>query len=208
MTHDLHHYIESEILPRYDHFDPAHRRGHADTVISESLRLGKMYGLDEDMLYTIAAYHDTGLCEGRERHHIVSKEILLADERLRQWFSEGQLLVMGDACEDHRASSHHEPRTIYGKVLAEADRNIDPETILIRTIQFGFSNYPELGKEEQYARFCEHLNEKYASGGYFKLLIPESGNAAALKELRKIIDDKDALRKFFESHFKRLSEEK
>lgn len=32
------------------------------------------------MVYVIAAYHDLGLCEGCEFHHIVSGRILFADE--------------------------------------------------------------------------------------------------------------------------------
>ena len=54
-------YIGSEILPRYDAFDAAHRRDHVDYVISCSLELAKHYGLDMDMVYVIAAYHDIGL---------------------------------------------------------------------------------------------------------------------------------------------------
>lgn len=41
------------------------------------------------------------------------------------------------AAEDHRASGRSEPRSIYGKLVAEADRVIDCETIIRRTIQFG-----------------------------------------------------------------------
>ena len=62
-------YIEAEILPRYAGFDAAHREEHARNVIRQSLALAKHYDVDENMVYTIAAYHDTGLSSGRERHH-------------------------------------------------------------------------------------------------------------------------------------------
>ena len=66
---ELKEYVEREILPRYDHFDTAHRRDHVETVIEAALRLAEGYDVDRDMVYTIAAYHDTGLAYGREHHH-------------------------------------------------------------------------------------------------------------------------------------------
>ena len=71
-------YVEQEILPRYDHFDAAHQRNHADEVIERSLDLAKHYDVDENMVYAIAAYHDTGLCEGRDTHHLVSGRMICA----------------------------------------------------------------------------------------------------------------------------------
>jgi uncharacterized protein len=44
--------------------------------------------------------------------------------------------------------------------------------------------------------------EKYAEGGYLKLWIPESPNAARLAELRSIIADKPQLREAFERIYK------
>ncbi|MBO7490145.1 MAG: HD domain-containing protein [Bacteroidales bacterium] len=193
--------IEISILPRYESFDDAHKRDHAESVIRNSIKLAQHYDVDINMVYTIAAYHDLGLCEGRERHHIVSGEIMMNDSRLWQWFSEDDLKLMAEAIEDHRASSGNAPRSIYGKIVAEADRDIEPIKILRRTVQYGLSNYPELDKEQQWHRFLEHLNEKYADGGYLKLWLPESDNAAKLAELRRIIKDKKPLREYFEEFF-------
>ena len=192
------HYIETAILPRYKDFDPAHRTDHVLQVIAESLKLSKHYDVDERMVYTIAAYHDIGLCEGRERHHLVSGRMLRADERLHEWFTDEEIETMAQAVEDHRASLDHAPRSIYGRIVAEADRLIDPMTVLLRTVQYGLSHYPELDKEEHYQRYCEHLQEKYAEGGYLKLWIPESDNAARLAELRALIADEVRKRAAFE----------
>ena len=194
-------YIESAILPRYKDFDPAHRTDHALQVIAESLKLSKHYDVDERMVYTIAAYHDIGLCEGRERHHLVSGRMLRADERLHEWFTDEEIETMAQAVEDHRASLDHAPRSIYGRIVAEADRLIDPMTVLLRTVQYGLSHYPELDKEEHYQRYCEHLQEKYAEGGYLKLWIPESDNAARLTELRALMADEIRKRKVFEQFY-------
>lgn len=191
-------YIEKEILPLYDSFDSAHQRSHADTVIHNSLELARHYDVDINMVYAIAAYHDTGLIAGRERHHIASGEIMMNDRQLRRWFSESQIAIMANACEDHRASSGHEPRTIYGKIVAEADRDIEPLRIVRRTVEFGLGNMPDLGKEEQWQRTISHLEEKYGEDGYMKLWLPESHNANNLRQLRTLIADKTKLRELFE----------
>ena len=182
----------------YDHHDAAHRRDHVETVISQSLALARNYDVDINMVYTIAAYHDTGIKYGREHHHIESKRILLADRALEQWFTAEQRAIMGDAVEDHRASSKSEPRTIYGRIVAEADRIIEPRSIIRRTVQYTLTNHSELGREEGYERMVEHLNEKYNYGGYLRLWIEESENGKRLEELRQIIANKSLLRTIYD----------
>ncbi len=196
-------YIEEHILPRYASFDKAHGVDHAQTVIAQSAALAVHYAdVDEEMLYIIAAYHDTGLCQGREHHHRVSGEILRADNFICSLFSEEQIGVMADAVEDHRASSKHEPRTIYGRLVAEADRVISTDITLRRTVQYGLKQNPEASIEEHFARFCNHLQEKYAEGGYIKLYIPYSSNADRLAELREVISSPGELRRRFDEIFK------
>ena len=201
MNKGLIEYIEKEIIPRYDHFDKAHRRDHVETVIAQGLELASHYEVDPAIIYTAAAYHDTGLVEGREVHHLASGRIVREDSRLRQWFSEEEIETIAQAAEDHRASNRQGPRTIYGKILAEADRVIDLLKIIRRTIQYGLSNYPELNIEGHWERTVEHLLEKYAEGGYLRLWIPESPNAARLEELRSIIRDRSRLRQIFDQIF-------
>ena len=197
-------YIKQEILPRYEHFDAAHQRNHANEVIERSLALTKHYDVDENMVYVIAAYHDTGLCEGRDTHHLVSGRIIREDKKLREWFDEEQIETMAQAAEDHRASNGHEPRSIYGKIVAEADRLITPEKVIRRTIQFTQDHFPDFDKEQQYQRFREHLLEKYSDTGYLRLWIPESDNATRLEELRIIIRDEEKMRKAFEQTFEKI----
>lgn len=197
----LTHYIETEIIPRHEHFDKAHNLAHVRTVIEESLALAKEYNVNESMAYTIAAYHDTGLCRDRATHHLISGEILKQDKMLCQWFSEEEIETMKEAVEDHRASTNHEPRSIYGKIVAEADRVIDPVITLRRTVQYGLKQKPEAEKEWHYQRFRQHLMEKYAPGGYLKLWFPKSKNAEKLKELQKIIADAAQLRSIFQQLF-------
>lgn len=197
----LRQYIEGEIIPRYDHFDQAHQRDHVLMVIRQSLEIAKQLDVNMEMVYAIAAYHDTGLCEGREHHHIVSARIIMEDKRLRDWFSEADIAIMAEAAEDHRASSDHAPRTIYGRIVAEADRFIDPETIIRRTIQYGHDHYPEMAREDHYRRMVAHLHEKYGRRGYLHLWFDDSPNAVRLEKLRTMMEDENLLRKLFDRYY-------
>lgn len=198
----LQEYIEQTILPQYDAFDGGHKRDHAEAVIAESLRLARVHNADEQMAYVIAAYHDLGLRFDREKHHIYSGEILMADPTLRQWFTEEQLLTMRDAVEDHRASSKNPPRTIYGAIVAEADRQIIPETVIARTMAYSVKLYPDGDFETLYARSREHLLEKYAEGGYMRLWLNSERNVRSLEALRAIIRNEPLLRSLCEQWYK------
>ena len=203
-------YIFEEIVPRYASFDAAHTEDHALTVITQALELldGRdswvaeqaavepfwLTAVDRAMLLTAAACHDLGLVNGRERHHLDSGIIIRADQRLREWFTEEQIEVIAQAAEDHRASGKGAPRSIYGMLIAEADRVIDRETIIRRTIQFGLKHYPDLCREGQMERAREHLVEKYGRGGYLRLWIPWSSNASRLDALQDLIADPEALK--------------
>ena len=195
---DLVEFIETQILPQYAAFDRAHNMEHVTRVIRRSLDLVKATGADINMAYAIAAYHDLGMCGHRADHHIRGGKILAADARLRKWFSPEQIKIMKEAVEDHRASASRAPRSIYGKIVAEADRDIDTQIVIRRTIQYGLSNYPELDKEGQWRRFKEHLDNKYSKDGYIRLWIPNSPNAQKLNELRNLIAQPDKLREAFD----------
>lgn len=201
----LHEYIENEILPRYAAFDKGHQRDHAESVIEESIVLAQEHGADQEMAYVIAAFHDLGLEKGRELHHIYSGEILMADPILPQFFNKEQLMLMRDAVEDHRASSKNAPRSIYGAIVAEADRHIDPETILRRTMQFGLKQNPEADFEWHFNRAYQHMLEKYAEGGYMRLWLNSKRNVEGLNALRAIIHDKEVLREICKRLFEAMS---
>ncbi len=205
----LERYIYDRIVPKYSSFDDAHKEDHAQAVIEQAMKLldGKDAWLatqenpdsiwkedvDRNMLLTAAACHDLGLVNGRENHHLDSGVIIRKDSRLREWFTEEEIEIIAQAAEDHRASGKSAPRSIYGMIVAEADRLIDGETIIRRTIQFGFKHYPDLDREGHVARAVSHLEEKYGRGGYLKLWIPWSDNAVRLSALQDLIADREAL---------------
>jgi len=195
---DLVEFVETQILPQYAQFDRAHNMEHVTRVIRSALQLANAVGADVDMAYTVAAYHDLGMSGPRAVHHVTSGKILAADARLKRWFSPEQLKIMREAVEDHRASASHAPRNIYGKIVAEADRDIDADTVIRRTIQFGLANYGELQREAQWERFYQHMLDKYSVNGYIHLWIPGSPNEQKLKQLRELIAQPRLLRLRFD----------
>ena len=198
---DLVEFVETQILPRYAAFDRAHNLEHVTRVIRRSLDLVKTTGADINMVYVVAAYHDLGMSGPRAVHHLTGGKILAADARLKKWFTQDQIKMMKEAVEDHRASASHAPRNLYGKIIAEADRDIDIEVVIRRTIQYGLANYPQLDREAQWQRFKQHMDEKYSVNGYIKLWLPKSPNEKNLNTLRHLIANPMLLRQRFDMLF-------
>lgn len=198
---DLVEFIETQILPQYQQFDRAHNMEHVTRVIRSSLQLAQQTGADVDMVYAIAAYHDLGLTGPRAIHHLTSGKILMADARLKRWFSPEQLRLMKEAVEDHRASASRAPRSIFGKIVAEADRDLEPNNVIRRTIQFGLANYAQLDREGHWQRLLQHLEEKYSTRGYIQLWISGSQNERWLNELRELIEHPNNMRPIFDKIF-------
>ena len=196
---DIMQFVETQILPRYTAFGESHGLRHVNRVIKNALKLAHITGADIDMVYVIAAYHDLGMSGPRAIHHITGGKILMADNRLKRWFSKEQIAIMKEAVEDHRASSSRQPRSIYGKIVAEADRDIEAHEIFRRAILYAKENNPNVDKEQLWELFANHMDEKYSVHAYIKLWIPNSPNEHELKLLRETIEDKAQLRQEFEN---------
>ena len=177
-------HIRREILPQYAGFDEAHGPDHVRRVIENSLELAEGLEVDMDMVYTIAAYHDVGIQYGRKDHGVTSGRYLMEDRALERWFTPEQRQTMRDAVEDHRASKEGEPRTLYGRIISEADRDIDPEVVVRRCAEYGKAHEPHLGREEQIRRIEKHVREKYGGNGYLRLWLPCPRNEQGLATLR------------------------
>lgn len=194
MNEKLKHYLNETIIPIYENFDEAHRPNHVLSVVTRSLSIAKDYDVDTDMVYVIAIYHDIGMMFGRSDHHETGAKYLLQDATLKSYFSNADLILMSQAIEDHRASKGEEPRSIYGKIIAEADRDLEPENVLRRTIQFGMNHFPNLNFEEHLERLIEHMERKYGDRGYLKLWLKVQESIDHQEMLRALIKDRQRLK--------------
>lgn len=192
MNNELVQYIENEIFPLYNRNEEGHGINHIKTVIKRSIELAKGYDVDLDMVYTIASYHDLGHYIDRNKHEIISAEIFMKDEKIKQWFTDEQRNIIKKAIEDHRASSNHEPRTIYGKIISTADRTIiNIDNTIKRSYSYGKRNYIGLSEEEQIERVYQYLTEKYGENGYAKVYLEDNEFEDALDKLRQALSNKE-----------------
>ena len=189
-------YLIEDILEKYKAFDKGHGIKHIATVIDSSIKLSKYFPVNKNMVLTIAIYHDLGMSIDRKMHQIYSKDMLINDTNLENWFTKEELILMGEACEDHRASNAHEPRSIYGYIVSDADRTTDIYDMIERCYNFSKKNYKDLNEEETYKRVYSHLVEKYGEGGYAKFYLEESKNVI----MRPYIEAQEILKK--EGEFK------
>ena len=101
----------------------------------ELIRQGE--NVDLDIAYIVGAYHDVGIMYGRENHAISSGKIVRADKFLKQYYSEDIIEMIAEADEDHSSHLSYEPRNIYGKIVADADRNNTKYLVFSRPIKYG-----------------------------------------------------------------------
>ena len=141
--------------------------------------------MDPNMVYTVAAYHDVGLRVSREEHETVSGQWLWEDKSLERWFTPEQRQTMREAVEDHRASRQEPPRNIYGRIVSEADRDLDPERVVRRMVEYSKAHWPQWSAEEHIARIFDHVRDKYSETGYLHLWLPCPRNEEGLATLRE-----------------------
>jgi uncharacterized protein len=194
---DLMSFIETSILPKYNSFGKSHGLAHVQRVITSSMVLARRLGADIDMVYTIAAYHDLGMSGPRAIHHITGGKILMATTAAE--------MVLGradqnheEAVEDHRASASHEPRSIYGKIVAEADRDLQPEVVFTRAIEYGVEHYPSSTRRASGSGLPATWKRNTRSSALSSCGFPTLPTSNTSKTVRVLIADKSRLRAAFD----------
>lgn len=200
-------YVEKNIFPVYDTFDKGHDSNHAKAVIERSLQYWKVLAdenIDINMVYVVAAYHDIGNVVARKNHPYHSKQYLLADQNLTQWFSPEQMLVMAEACEDHSTSSQNPPRSIYGKIVSDADKDNDVSIGLFRAWEYAVGHLAHLSTKEKMEDIHRELVVRFGKDGKVVFYIPSQDNQHFVAEMQKFAQDKT----YFMEQFVALGQEK
>lgn len=195
VTKELLEYIKNKVFPVYDLNGKSHDINHIKTVLNRAYEISKPYEkeLNYDMLYTAVAYHDIGDHIDRENHEKVSAKWMIEDENLKHFFNDEQREIIRQAIEDHRASKEGEPRNLYGKILASADKNVDIDMFFKRSYEYGLEHYKGLTQDEQIQRVYEHAIKKFGKQGYAvnKYYVEDKKYFEYLQELQRLIDNKD-----------------
>ena len=204
INNELKEYIESNIFPVYSKNDQGHNLDHIKYVINRSIRFANTVpDINYNIVYTVAAYHDIGHHIDPKKHEIISAQMMYNDAKLKEFFSDEERIVIKEAIEDHRASSDHEPRSIYGKIVSTADRNNTVEACLRRSYTYGKRLEPNSTDEELYERAHKHLNLKFGENGYAKFYFKDEEYEKFLSEIRALLADKN---KFIETQKNYINE--
>lgn len=195
---ELKKYLKNEIIPLYEKNDWAHQSWHIYEVIERSLKLAKKENVNQNMVYTIAIFHDIACYQGRENHEINSAKILKENQKLREFFSEEEINIMYDAIIDHRASKKNYPKTIYGKIIATADRFTTIKGILRSTESYYLEFYPEDTYEEMFEKCYQYIEKKYGPNGYSKTYLKSEEYENFLKEVEYYLNHTYELKKIFQ----------
>ena len=197
-------YIEKNIFPEYEKNEQAHGISHIEYVIDRSIKFANTIPeINYNIVYTVAAYHDIGHHIDSKKHEILSAEIMYRDDKLKDFFTEEERKIIKEAIEDHRASSKHEPRSIYGKIVSTADRNNTVESCLRRSYSYNKKLHPEYNDEQIFEECHYHLNDKFGEKGYAKFFFKDEEYENFLKEIRKLLSNKN---KYIETQKKYINE--
>jgi len=199
-------YVEEKLIPQYNRNEKAHSIEHIKYVIRRSFELIEQNKLDvdNDIVYVVAAYHDIGHHIDPKKHELISADIMSKDENLKNFFSKEELLLIKEAIEDHRASSDHMPRSIYGKIVSSADRNNTVEKCLERSYYYGKRLDPNASDRELYERAFYHLNLKFGVNGYAKFFLKDKEYEKFLEDIREVLKDKETFCKMQEEYIRKL----
>lgn len=142
------------------------------------------------MVYVIASFHDLAHHIDKDNHEVLSANLFYLNEKMKEFFTYEQRGIIKDAIEDHRASLDHEPRSVYGKIISSADRNVDIISSLKRTHAYTIKHYPELDLNEMINRAYNHISEKFGDCGYAKVWLVDEEFDKFKNDVKELLKDK------------------
>ena len=200
LNEELQQYIEKNIFPIYKNNDLGHNLDHIKYVIKRSFNFAnETDGINYNMVYAIAAYHDIGHFIDAKDHEKVSAEMLLADKNIKRFFTNDEIKIMSEAVYDHRASLEGEPRSIYGKIVSSADRNTLIDVLLKRTYAYRVKHNSNDTLDEIIEESRQHIINKFGKKGYAteKMYFEDLDYKKFLKDISIFAENKEEFRRRF-----------
>ena len=162
---ELLNYINNEIKEKYKGFDKAHSIAHFNFVTNNCIEYGNElikqgYDVNLEIAYVVGAFHDIGIINGREGHAKSSGAIVRNDSKLKEFYDEEVVEMIAQAVEDHSSHLEYEPRSIYGKIVADADRNNSLYLVFSRPVKYGIKNEKQYDREYNMAVMGAYLKIK------------------------------------------------
>ena len=189
---ELENYINAEILPQYEKNDSGHSFEHIDYVVRRCFKFAEQFeNIDFNMLYTIAVFHDIAHHIDKKNHEKLSAEIFYNNEKMKNFFSDEERILIKEAIEDHRASSGSAPRSDYGKIISSADRSTDVDDFLRRTHAYTLKHIPYCTRDDMLRRAYEHTEQKYGKQGYAKHYVKDDEYENFREEINLLLQDSE-----------------
>lgn len=180
-------FIENKVFPIYSTFDKGHDLNHITAVIERAFQLYNFLNdnsIDINLVYASAALHDIGIAVERKNHALHSQEFVINCDELKQIFNKEEILIIAQAVADHSTSKGIEPRSIYGKIVSDADKDDDLEISLLRAYEYTKKYYPNFSEEECLDNVYKQLQFKFGEEGKVKFWI-NSDNQEKFKQKMK-----------------------
>lgn len=195
-----------EILKKYENCDEAHGVSHIKGVWKRAKEIRKFVfeNVDKKILMASCYFHDLGNLVNRKEHHLESGKMVLNDRKLRNFFTEEEIILIKEAVEDHRTSLKTEPRNIYGKILKDADKDDDVGESLYRA--YIYSKEKGLGncKKEWYDSTFEQLNKKFGINGTVTYCILDENNSSFIKNMKQLASNRKAFDAYLTEYINNL----
>jgi len=192
----LYDYLNLEILPKYNDNIGGHDVEHIKYVTTRSFDLINEFKLDVNynMVYTIAMFHDIGYKKDPDNHEKVSADMFNADDYIKSFFTKEENNIIYEAIVDHRASLEYEARSIYGKIVSSADREISVENMLIRSLRYQKDKHanenPTLDDVIEYS-FQKLFSKFSKSNGYAKMYYKDKKYIDYVDKINILLENKD-----------------
>ena len=193
---ELEKYIEENIFPKYSLNDKGHSIEHIKEVIRRSFELNEELelGLDNNMIFTIASYHDLGKYINSDIHEKIAADMFFKDNEIKKFFNNDQRIIIKEAIEDHRSSKENRPRTIYGELISSADRNSKIETVFIRSFGVAHERTPDMIIEDYLDFTFKRLSKRYSEDNPENMFLEDEIYRNFLKEMRELLKNENAFK--------------
>ena len=207
-------YILKEIKSAYKFFDKGHNISHYNFVTKNCINyanqlIAKGEEIDLDIAYIVGAFHDIGLKIERENHAKHSAEFVRADKMLKEYYSEETINMIAEAVEDHSSHLSYEPRSIYGKIVADANRNNSAYLVFSRPIKYGLKNEPkEWSKQQHIDRVYDFVQNKFGRNGYVKYHLDIPDTTKEQQKVWSLLDNEEKCKAYIEGLFDEITKGK
>lgn len=210
---ELRDYIKNQIKPLYKSFDKAHNVSHFNFVTENCINYGrevKNQGkeVNLEIAYVVGAFHDVGISVEREGHALHSGEMVRKDKTLKEFYSDAEIEMIAQAVEDHSSHLKYEPRSIYGKIVADADRNNSMYLVFSRPIKYGLKHESENDKQTHVSRVYQFVKDKFGRNGYVKYWLDISQTKKEQHLIWDLLDDEKASKAYISGIFDEITKGK